>query len=393
MKEFNLIYNNKINYLSLYYFKKILLIIIIVILIYIINNSYNALFYKISGKKYLNKCINSLLINKSFIYIKNNLPKISVIIPVYNCEKSIEISLSSIRNQNNDNYEIILINDYSQDNSSFIINKLQKTDFRIKIINNKKNMGTLYSRSIGVLNSKGNYIFCLDNDDLFFDENLFDNIYSKAERYNYDIIEFKSFEILNYHPQITEIKESYFNHHKKNIIIHQPELGLFPITKNSNYFDNDFHIWGKCIKSNIYKKAVNILGKKRFLFYNCWTEDISILFIIFNIAESFIFLDKYGIFHLDSKTTATYKLNTEHKFISELFLLDIIIEFIKNIEINYKYIVQKAILIWEPKIIKNLNKENKTYLNSILKKIFKFKFINIKDISQIKKVYNLTYDF
>ena len=65
------------------------------------------------------------------------------------------------------NFEIILINDYSNDNSSIIINEMKKFDNRIKIINNHRNMGTLYSRSIGALNAKGKYIFALDNDDLF----------------------------------------------------------------------------------------------------------------------------------------------------------------------------------------------------------------------------------
>ena len=53
--------------------------------------------------------------------------------------------------------EILLINDYSIDNTSRIIKKAQKYDHRIKIINNNKNMGALYSRSIAALMSKGEY--------------------------------------------------------------------------------------------------------------------------------------------------------------------------------------------------------------------------------------------
>ena len=49
------------------------------------------------------------------------------------------------------NIEIVLINDYSSDNSLFIIEELQKEDPRIKIIKNKKNMGIFYSRNIGTL--------------------------------------------------------------------------------------------------------------------------------------------------------------------------------------------------------------------------------------------------
>ena len=55
-------------------------------------------------------------------------------------------------------FEIILINDNSTDNSLKIIRKMKSYDNRIHIINNHKNMGTLYSRCIGVLNSKGKYI-------------------------------------------------------------------------------------------------------------------------------------------------------------------------------------------------------------------------------------------
>ena len=89
-----------------------------------------------------------------------------------------------------------MINDYSQDNTSEIINELKKKDSRIKIINNQNNMGILYSRSIGVLSSKGKYIYCLDNDDLFYDRFLFNNIYDTAENKDYDIVEFNSYNIV-----------------------------------------------------------------------------------------------------------------------------------------------------------------------------------------------------
>ena len=55
--------------------------------------------------------------------------------------------------------EIILVNDHSSDDSLKIIRNIQKDDNRIIIINNKKNKGTFYSRSIGVLESKGNIYF------------------------------------------------------------------------------------------------------------------------------------------------------------------------------------------------------------------------------------------
>ena len=78
--------------------------------------------------------------------------------------------------------EIILVNDFSKDNTLEIIEKLKKEDPKIKIINNPKNIGVLYSRSIGVLQSKGEYITNLDHDDFILDEDVFDIAYKASEK-------------------------------------------------------------------------------------------------------------------------------------------------------------------------------------------------------------------
>ena len=107
-----------------------------------------------NGRKYLDKCLE--FPNKHrYKYVKE--PKVSVIIPMFNCEKTIMPTLRSIQYQNISKMEIILINDFSSDNTSKITMKAQKKDQRIKIINNQKNMGTLYSRCIGALAAKGEY--------------------------------------------------------------------------------------------------------------------------------------------------------------------------------------------------------------------------------------------
>ena len=116
------------------------------------------------GRKYLDKCLNSSK-NHRFKYIKK--PKVSVIIPLYNCEATIKSSLNSIQFQNMSKIEILLI-------TSRIIKQAQKYDHRIKFINNNKNMGALYSRSIAALMSKGEYIFSLDNDDMYFCSDVVD---------------------------------------------------------------------------------------------------------------------------------------------------------------------------------------------------------------------------
>ena len=99
--------------------------------------------------------------------------------------------------------------------SKKIINNSKKEDSRIFIINNNKNMGTFYSRSIGVLASTGKYILALDNDDMFVDENLFCRLYKEVEKYNYDIIGFKSIIGYNYNLNISEMNEDSFIKKKK----------------------------------------------------------------------------------------------------------------------------------------------------------------------------------
>ena len=137
------------------------------------------------GRKYLDNCLK----NESIIFHEmNEKPIITTIIPSYNCEKTIISAIHSVQYQNFSNFEIIIVDDFSQDKSKEIIKYIKSADKRMKLIENKKNMGTLYSRCIGALLSKGEYIFCLDNDDLFFDEDVFDYVYKQSIKNHLDIM-------------------------------------------------------------------------------------------------------------------------------------------------------------------------------------------------------------
>ena len=178
--------------------------------------------------------------------------------PVYNDEKYIKKAVRSIQNQNMDDIEIILVNDFSSKNTLSYIEELQKDDPRIKIINNKKNMGTLYSRSIGALYAKGKYIFPLDSDDMFLDYDVFNTIYNAAKEDDYDIVEFRGIMIRVFGENLLNgmIQNTFFTWYKKDQVLFQPELGNFPIqpSKDLGKFDIiDNFLWNKCIKTDIYK--------------------------------------------------------------------------------------------------------------------------------------------
>ena len=90
------------------------------------------------------------------------MPKLSVILPVYNVEKYLKGSLTCLVNQTFSDIEIICINDCSKDNSLNILNDIAQNDSRIKIINNETNLGAGDSRNKGLELAAGKFVLFLD---------------------------------------------------------------------------------------------------------------------------------------------------------------------------------------------------------------------------------------
>lgn len=97
---------------------------------------------------------------------------VSIIVPVYNAEKFIEETIQSVLNQTYMDWEMLLVNDCSTDNSKYIIEEYIKKDKRIRIIDNKKNYKAAISRNNGIREARGKYICFLDADDLWDKEKL-----------------------------------------------------------------------------------------------------------------------------------------------------------------------------------------------------------------------------
>nr|WP_243196501.1 glycosyltransferase family 2 protein [[Eubacterium] tenue] len=97
---------------------------------------------------------------------------VSIVTPVYNAEKFLEETILSVLNQTYTNFELILVNDCSEDNSMQIINRLMKEDDRIKCIDLKENGGAAKARNIGIEAANGKYLAFIDSDDLWKKEKL-----------------------------------------------------------------------------------------------------------------------------------------------------------------------------------------------------------------------------
>ncbi len=90
----------------------------------------------------------------------------------YNAEKTIEKAIDSVLEQTYKNFELIVVNDKSSDKTIDIVNKYQKLDHRIKLINNETNVGVALTRHMGVINANGDWIAILDSDDAWEPDKL-----------------------------------------------------------------------------------------------------------------------------------------------------------------------------------------------------------------------------
>ncbi len=99
-------------------------------------------------------------------------PKVTVLMPAYNAEKYIGTAIESILNQTYTDFEFIIVNDCSTDNTLRIINDYAKKDKRIRVISNKENQKIAKTLNIGLKEAKGEYIARMDADDWSYPDRL-----------------------------------------------------------------------------------------------------------------------------------------------------------------------------------------------------------------------------
>ena len=93
----------------------------------------------------------------------------------------------------------------------------------------------IYSRTIGALKAKGEYIFSLDNDDKYFDYDVIENIYIRGKKECLDIIHFLNVNIYNYTEEIIRMKNIYTFQYPYELYLEQPELSLWMIKFNGKF--------------------------------------------------------------------------------------------------------------------------------------------------------------
>ena len=284
--------------MKLYKYKKWKIIIQINILIFsyficyarfnIIQHNLNNEYIRI--EKYLNKC-NSFNDKEQKKYLFSSSPKISIITPVYNSEKYIIRLLKSIEYQKFLNLEILLIDDFSNDKTIELIKKYQIVDQRIKLIENKKNKGTFICRNVGIMKSRGYYIFLPDSDDILL-ENSLNYFYNFALKYDYDFVRFNAY--ITYGKSFFE---KITNQLKQREIL-QPELSTYIFYGTGFLLQVDYNIWNKIIKREPLIKALNSIDNIYLNLYMTCHEDGLLNYILYRTAKSSYFSKKFGYYYI-----------------------------------------------------------------------------------------------
>lgn len=189
--------------------------------------------------------------------LENNEDLISLIVPVYNCEKYLSKCIESIINQTYKNIELILVNDASIDSSGKICNRYKRDDSRIKVIHNSINGGPGLCRNIGIKNALGKFILFIDGDD-YIDHMAIEVLNRRQTEHFTDLI-ISNFNIIIDDNKIIKYKDPFFynkNKKSKELLIFEEDILSYVniYLKQPNEYLSFTYCWGKLYSSDIIKK-------------------------------------------------------------------------------------------------------------------------------------------
>ena len=204
----------------------------------------------------------------------------------------IKQNLLSILNQSFQFFEIVVVNDFSIDETERIIRDLQLTDSRIKLVNHCKNLGVYHSRIEAILNASGEYILLMDPDDMYLNQNLFQEIYNYNLKKNLDIIEFSVFQQNDGEKKIFLPNNHYEMHYHgfPKEIISQPELSnLLYYSPGTKKYSKTIcrNIWNKIIRRKVFLKVDDYIGKEYYESFVITTDDMLMNIIAYQYAQNY----------------------------------------------------------------------------------------------------------
>ncbi len=236
------------------------------------------------------------------------MPKVSVIVPVYNVEKYLIKSLDSLVNQTLEDIEIIVVNDGSTDNSKKIIEVYkEKYQDKIKYLE-KPNGGLSDARNFGIPHATGEYIAFLDSDD-YVELDTYEKMYNKAKEENADMVEC---DFIWEYPNKTKIDTGTIYTNKKEMLTYARVVA-----------------WNKLIKRDLLEKYKIKFPKG--LRY----EDVEFFYKMVPYYNKVSFVKEPLIHYIQRESSISKVQNERTKEIFEV--LDNVIEYYKNKNLYNEY--------------------------------------------------------
>ena len=185
---------------------------------------------------------------------------ISVIIPAYNAEKTIEEAVDSVLSQSYENIEVILIDDHSSDGTKELLEALADKDPRVRVLSNDTNIGVLKTRLKGVHSSFGKWIAFLDSDDVWESDKLEKQVRLQEETASYLVYSGTGYIGKNGAPLSwvfhVPSEVTYKKLLKQNVISNSSVLVLkdvflhfTPVSEDGNDMHEDFACWLSILKN------------------------------------------------------------------------------------------------------------------------------------------------
>jgi glycosyltransferase involved in cell wall biosynthesis len=319
-------------------------------------------------------------------------PSVSIIMPTFNRENIIYKAIDSVINQNYQNWELIVVDDRSTDNTKKIIKSYIEKDCRIKYILNTQKKGPAGARNCGIYNSNGKYIAFLDSDDEWFEHHL-STCVNALENENVDIcsalwIENCSGNLIKV-DKVPELNSEFEKAFKT----------LNPKIKGDMVFFDE-KLFEYSIKKCFYCYHINTIVLNRTIIDSIGvfkeglraSEDIDFLYRIFNNYNLCLINDYHFIYNegqdniyrfMDRNNIDVQRIIDDSRLVEKLNLNGINKN---NMWKNLKKIVKVSLKTKDKKeCIKIIN-------NRIALKYFTLSFINIKN-NRIKSIYYYLYAF
>lgn len=240
---------------------------------------------------------------------------ISIIVPVYNGEKSIKSCINSIIGQTYKNLEIVLIDDGSKDNTAEICDEYATNDSRIKVIH-QKNEGVSVARNNGLKNVSGDYIMFVDADD-YLDENACQNTLAIILSTKSDIV------IANKVFHIGERMQKNVLYSEKQITREGEDKELFILDLMTTYYDplmNKVPYLSCGVTAKLFSRS--IIENNSILFQeDCrFGEDVLFNLYAYQTAKKISYID-YDAYHFCiNKDSSTHKFRNDWNISHEVFM-------------------------------------------------------------------------